>query len=90
MIPKEKLERARELSEHFDRPECRQELIELIHSCLTKNKKHLMMISTRKPKAKHCMLCKKMMLLADSENGWCNKLKMQVETKDICRQPPTS
>lgn len=48
------------------------------------------MISTRKPKAKHCMLCKKMMLLADSENGWCNKFKMQVETKDICRQPPTS
>lgn len=39
MIPKEKLERARELSEYFDRPECRQELMELIHSCLTKNKK---------------------------------------------------
>lgn len=41
---------------------------------------------TRKPKAKHCMLCKKMMLLADSENGWCNKFKMQVETKDICHE----
>lgn len=39
MIPKEILDRARELSEHFDRPECRQELMELIHSCLTKNKK---------------------------------------------------
>ena len=39
MILKEKLDRARELSEHFDRPECRQELMELIHSCLTKNKK---------------------------------------------------
>lgn len=39
MIPKEKLDRARELSEHFDRPECRQELMELIHSCLIKYKK---------------------------------------------------
>lgn len=39
MIPKEKLDRARELSEHFDRPECRQELMDLIKSCLIKYKK---------------------------------------------------
>lgn len=39
MIPQEKLDRAIELSEHFDNPECRRELMELIKSCLIKYKK---------------------------------------------------
>ena len=41
---------------------------------------------TRKPKAKRCLLCKKMMLIADSESGWCNKLRMQVQSKDNCHE----
>jgi uncharacterized protein YpuA (DUF1002 family) len=39
MIPQEKLDRARELSENFDNPECRKELMDLIKSCLIKYKK---------------------------------------------------
>lgn len=41
---------------------------------------------TRKPKAKRCLLCKKLMMIANSESGWCNLLNMQVETKDICHE----
>ena len=40
----------------------------------------------RKSKAKHCMLCKKLMLSPSSNNAWCKKLKVAVENTDLCHE----